>query len=118
MSRVTIHTGRSAKEMLEQMGQDFVRTWNKAERGERTGEEVHLRFPIETLAAVTSEKRIEVLRHLRVHPEPSITALARNLKRDYRRVHDDVKILLDAGLVMKHGGMLSAPYGEFSVNID
>lgn len=118
MTRVKIHTGRSAEEMLTEMGADFVDAWHKTERGERVDETVQLYFPIETLAAVTSEKRIEVLRHLRGHPERSITDLAKHLSRDYRRVHDDVTILLNAGLVVKENGMLKAPFSKFEVCID
>jgi predicted transcriptional regulator len=40
-----------------------------------------------------------LLRHLHAHPEPSVSALARALGRQYRRVHPDVTALEQAGLV-------------------
>ena len=46
----------------------------------------------------------KLLRHLHAHPEPSVSALARALKRQYRRVHTDVAALEAVGLVIRTGG--------------
>ena len=53
------------------------------------------------MTRVLTGKRMEMLRHLRRHPAPSVLALARSLGRDYRRVHDDVEALAGAGLIEK-----------------
>ena len=53
------------------------------------------------MTRVLTGKRMEMLRHLRRHPAPSVLALARSLGRDYRRVHDDVETLAGAGLIEK-----------------
>jgi predicted transcriptional regulator len=59
-----------------------------------------------------SERRHELLRHLHQHPATSVRALARDLGRDYKRVHDDVAALVKAGLVEKDGQTLKADYDE------
>ena len=53
------------------------------------------------LAKVMTPERYRLLRHLHGHPEPSISSLARSLQRQYRRVHDDVTALEDAGLIAR-----------------
>ncbi len=53
------------------------------------------------MTRVLTGKRMEMRRHLRRHPAPSVLALARSLGRDYRRVHDDVEALAGAGLIEK-----------------
>jgi predicted transcriptional regulator len=57
-------------------------------------------------------KRLELLRHLHRHPQSSISALAKSLKRDYRRVHEDAVILAEAGLIERGGNGLRAGYDE------
>jgi predicted transcriptional regulator len=51
------------------------------------------------LAAVMTDKRYALLQHLRAQPAVSIRALARDLGRDFKRVHGDVNALAAAGLV-------------------
>jgi predicted transcriptional regulator len=62
----------------------------------------------EGLASVMTGERLRLLRHLNAHPEPSVSALARALGRQYRRVHDDVAALEGAGLVSRDGGQVRA----------
>lgn len=118
MDKTKIVSVGTVDETLERMGRDFVEAWSKADRGERVAERELTYLPLETLAALSTEKRVAVLRHLRVHPERSISDLAKHLKRDYRRVHDDVTVLLGTGLVTKENGMLKAPFSKFEVCID
>lgn len=54
---------------------------------------------LEAFLQVLSPVRYRLLRHLRQHPEPSVLALSNALGRGYRRVHDDVVTLEDAGLL-------------------
>ena len=60
------------------------------------------------LASVLSGARYRLLRRLHAHPEPSVSALARALGRQYRRVHADVAALEAAGLVVREGGEVRA----------
>jgi predicted transcriptional regulator len=62
-------------------------------------------------------KRFELVRHLNRHPEASIAALARSLKRDYKRVHEDIEALAAAGLVERSERGLWADYSEIRAQI-
>lgn len=53
-------------------------------------------------------ERYRMLRHLHAHPEPSVSALARALRRQYRRVHADVAALEQAGLLDRSEGVVRA----------
>ncbi|MCW2248045.1 putative transcriptional regulator [Azospirillum fermentarium] len=112
---LNVHVGDTAADF----GQRFVEAWKRAERGE-VQQERHLSFDsFETLARVLTPKRLELLRHLHREPAPSISALARAVGRDYRRVHEDVEALAAAGLVDrdKNGNGLTAPYDAIATRI-
>lgn len=98
MTQTKLHTGT-----LNDMGARFVDAWDRAKAGEHV-EERHVTFPSwEAMTKAVSGKRLEMLRHLRRHDEKSIRALSVSLKRDYRRVHEDVTILRAAGLISADG---------------
>ena len=107
---VKIHVG----DTLEDAGRRFVDAWHRAERGELTegNAERHVTFPdLETFARVLSPKRVELLRHVhRAGPARSVRALAQALGRDYRRVHEDVEVLVGSGLLERGEGGLRAGY--------
>jgi predicted transcriptional regulator len=69
------------------------------------------------LAAVMTDKRHDLLRHLHRHPAPSIRALARDLGRDFKRVHQDVTALEMAGLLERDDTGLHADYGRIQAII-
>jgi predicted transcriptional regulator len=97
-------------EGLAESGRRFVEAWQRAERGETVREE-HLSFEsFEGLLATLSPKRIELVRFVRRRPNLSIARLARELKRDYQRVHGDVRALEAAGLLENSEKGLRAPY--------
>jgi predicted transcriptional regulator len=103
--RIRVHV-----ESLEASGRRFVEAWRRAERGERLHEE-HLSFEsLEVLLATLSPKRIELIRLVRRRPHLSIAALARELGRDYKRVHGDVRALEMAGLLEEDESGLRAPF--------
>lgn len=107
-------------EGLEAAGARFVDAWKRAEAGELHAEnaEVHLGFASwEDMVRVLSPKRLELLRHLHRHPAPSVRQLAVALRRDYRRVHDDVAALQDAGLLERDPEGLRADYEAFDVRL-
>jgi hypothetical protein len=78
---------------LEEDAVAFLHAWNRAERGERVDESAIAFESWEALASVMTGERYRLLRHLHAHPEPSVSALARALGRQYRRVHADVAAL-------------------------
>jgi Predicted transcriptional regulator len=77
----------------------FVHAWHRAEGGDYRTERVLAFESWEALASVLTTERYRMLRHLHDHPAKSINALAGRLGRQYRRVHEDVRILGRAGLV-------------------
>jgi predicted transcriptional regulator len=90
----------------------------RAEVGPVTPES-HVTFESwEGLARALSGKRLELLRQVRRAPAASVADLARTLRRDYKRVHEDVEILSAAGLIerMDDGG-LRAGYDEIRTHI-
>jgi predicted transcriptional regulator len=93
---------------LEDDGAAFVRAWRRAGRGERIHERVLAFEGWKSLAKVMTEERYRLLRHVHAHPEPSVSALARALGRQYRRVHADVTALEHAGLLTRSDGSVHA----------
>lgn len=97
-------------ESLAESGRRFVDAWKRLERGERVRAE-HLSFEsLEGLLKTLTPKRIELVRLVHKHPNLSIAAVARELKRDYKRVHGDVRALEAAGLLEQDEAGLRAPY--------
>ncbi len=95
----------------------FVDAWRRAERGKAILENVVAFESWEGLARVMTGERFRLLRHLYAHPEPSISALARALGRQYRRVHEDVTILESAGLVERADGLVRATAGTITAEV-
>jgi predicted transcriptional regulator len=95
----------------------FLEAWRRAERGEAVSERVLAFESWEGLARVMTGERYRLLRHLHAHPEPSVSALARALGRQYRRVHADVAALELAGLVGCSNGEVRATSDRIGVEI-
>ena len=110
MTKRSIHVGGTLRNAAERVAD----RWKRAARGERVRAEDNITFLTwDAFASVMTGKRHEVLRHLHLHPAPSVLALSRELGRDYRRVHSDVAALERVGLVERSGeGMLRADYKE------
>ena len=95
-----------------------MEAWHRAERGQKVAPRDNITFVTwAALAAVMTDKRHALLRHLHDHPAPSVRALARALKRDYKRVYEDVRALTAVGLVEKQDGLLRADYDEIQASI-
>ncbi|WP_310541299.1 MarR family transcriptional regulator [Phenylobacterium sp.] len=115
MSELKIHVGES----LDDMGRRFVKAWHRAETGDAAPER-HLSFDsFETLTRVLTPKRLQLLRHVHNRPSASVAALAREIGRDYKRVHQDVEALSAAGLIERDssGAALVAPYDTIQTMI-
>jgi len=52
----------------------------------------------------------QMLRRVAFRPGDQVAALARDLGRDYRRVHDDVALLIGAGLI---GRTAEGPHADY-----
>jgi predicted transcriptional regulator len=92
---------------MEDDAADFLDAWHRTERGEQVAAERVLAFETwESLSSVLTGERFRLLRHVHDHPEPSVSALARALGRQYSRVHADVTALEAAGLLERADGVL------------
>lgn len=108
-TELKIHIG----DTFDDMGRRFIDAWHRAERGELTEEnaERHVGFEtFELFARIMTPRRLQLLRHVHRHPARSIRALALALARDYRRVHEDVQALVEAGLLDRDETGLHADY--------
>jgi predicted transcriptional regulator len=115
VSKLKIHIGGS----LESIGERVKDAVRRDQRGKRVREN-HLTFDsFATLAKVLTPRRLELLRHVHKRPATSIRALALALDRDYRRVHDDVEALAEAGLLERadEGTGVTAPFDAIETRI-
>jgi len=112
MTKVQVNVGT-----LADMGKRFVGAWNRAAAGKRV-QETHVTFlDVQTLLDTLSPRRLELLRHVRRHGAGNIRELAQALGRDYKNVHQDVVVLESAGLLLREGRKLSAPWDELQANV-
>ena len=103
---------------LEAAARRLVEAWHRTERGEKVAPRDNVTFITwAALAAAMTDKRHALLRHLHARPAPSMRALARALKRDYKRVHEDVRTLTTVGLVERKRGLRRADYDEIRATI-
>ncbi len=109
MRVATIRVRRDVTSSLEGMRESFVEAW-------QSGDYQGVVFEFESPAALfrlLTPKRWELVERLQTEGPLGVRALSRCLGRDVRRVHDDAKALLDAGLVEKdEDGRLVVPFDE------
>ncbi len=96
---------------------DFVTAWKRGEAGDRRQERVLSFESWEGLSSVLTGERYRLLRHLHASPMRSVNALANALKRQYRRVHEDVTILERAGLLDRSQGDVRATVDKLTAEI-
>lgn len=113
MKNVKVIVGGS----LDDDGLAFLEAWHRSARGEEVTERVLTFESWEALASVMTGERYRLLRHVHRHPEPSVSALARALGRQYRRVHADVAALEHAGLLDRSQGAVRATADSISAEI-
>jgi predicted transcriptional regulator len=111
--KTKVHVGGSLRDAADGILADVARF----ERGE-TVDERHLTFENwQALFSVLAPKRYELLHHVHKHPEPSVRALVRSLDRDFKRVYEDVKALVAAGLLEQDAEGLRAEYERIDTSI-
>ena len=64
-----------------------------------------------------SPRRLELLRFVRQHGAGNVRLLAQALQRDYKNVYQDVATLEAAGLLLREGRKLTAPWDELQANV-
>jgi len=98
---------------LEAAGRRVVEAVRRAALGRRVRPSDTTTFVTwSALAKVMTDKRHALLIHLRSTPAVSIRALARDVARDYKRVHDDVTALERIGLIERRNGRLVVGFDE------
>src|SRR6266481_4321445 len=102
---------------LEEDAAAFLDAWHRTEQGEKVDENILAFESWEALASVMTGERYRLLRHVHANPEPSVSALARALGRQYRRVHADVTALEAAGLLDRSAGQVRASVDRITAEI-
>jgi predicted transcriptional regulator len=78
----------------------------------------HFNFAsLRTMLDTLSPKRLELLTHVREHGADNVKELAITIGRDYKNVHQDVEALESAGLLLRDGHKLSAPWDELQASV-
>ena len=102
---------------LADMGKRFASAWKQAKAGERVNQ-THITFlDVQTMFETLSPRRLDLLRHVRQHGAGNVRELAQTLGRDYKNVHQDVATLQSAGLLVRDGRKLIAPWDELQANV-
>lgn len=108
MSRLEVHVGGGFAETKQR-----VLAAVAAAQAGSVDSQTHVTFESwAALSHVMTPKRFEILRHVHRAPAASVAALARDLGRDYKRVHEDVEALVAAGLLDREQGDVRADYDE------
>ncbi len=114
MSDVKVIVGGS----LEQDAADFLDAWKRTDSGETVAASRVLSFDSwEGLSSVLTGERYRLLRYVHGHPGLTISGLAREIDRQYSRVHVDVTALETAGLLRRVDGGLHTTADRITVAI-
>ncbi len=93
--KITIGIGDAATTAKE-----FIDAWKLAESGEKVQGQHRLHFEnLELLLKILTPGRWALLKKLNANGPMSIRALAKDLRRDYKNVHTDVRRLENIGLI-------------------
>jgi predicted transcriptional regulator len=95
MRTATIQIRKDDAEVLREAGSAFIHAWNA---GTPEGDLFTFASPAQ-LFSVLTPRRWELIERLQAIGPSSLRGLARELGRDVKRVHEDVAILLEWGLV-------------------
>ncbi len=114
MSReIHIHVDES----LDAIGDRAIAAGHRIDRGEVL-QERHVGFETwETMVRVLSAERLGLLRHLHRTPADGVGVLALAVGRDNQVVHEDVDVLVAAGLLVQDEGGLRVDYDALHLRI-
>ena len=99
---------------------DVEQKWTAIDRGEPVAESATRIYfeSAEALSRVITRQRQALLQTLHAHGALSVRGLVALLQRDYKNVHQDVRILEESGLIerdAKHHVM--APYEKLTIEL-
>jgi predicted transcriptional regulator len=114
MSEVKIHV-----ESMDDFFDGALEMAKRLDAGHRAPEPASISFEsMELLLKVLTPNRWILLRTLRANGPCSIRALSHLLKRDYRGVHSDVAVLLEAGLIERSDdGRIAVPWSRITAEM-
>jgi predicted transcriptional regulator len=111
----TIQIRQDDDQVLREAGAAFIDAWN---RGRSDGDVFTFASPAQ-LFSVLTPKRWELIARLQGLGASSLRGLARALGRDVKRVHEDVAVLLEWGLVTRTPERkLVVPYDRIHADFD
>jgi predicted transcriptional regulator len=99
---------------------DVERKWTAIDRGEPVpGPVTRIYFEsAEALARVLTRQRQALLQALHAQGALSVRGLAALLQRDYKNVHQDVRILEESGLIERDNkNHIMAPYEKLTIEL-
>lgn len=99
---------QSESESQQASAQRFIDAWKQ---GKYSGEYLTFTSPARFFEVINA-RRWELVTTLQKLGETSIRQLARQVGRDVRRVHDDVKVLIEYDIVEQSKNGVSVPYAE------
>ena len=115
MKKVTIRIERDTQKALREMGERFTRTWKSGRAG---GSVLTFESP-SALFRVLTPTRWELIERLQGIGPTSLRGLARALARDVKRVHGDVQVLIERGLIERtEAGQVYVPYDVIHADFD
>jgi predicted transcriptional regulator len=116
MTERTIHLHISS---VTEAGRRFVDAWEKAAIATGPADEDHLNFiDLKAFLSTMTAKRWALLKLLKASGPMSIRSLSKDVARDYKSVHGDVRKLMELGLIVKRDdGRIEAPYDRIVSDI-
>ena len=85
---------------LKESLQEFATVWDKLQRGGKVEKRSGIYFEsIDVMRKVLTNKRLTILKVIKEEEPNSVYALAKLLGRDLKNVNQDLKMLVDIGLV-------------------
>lgn len=114
MMQALIEVRSDTKAVLSEMRQGFREAWNT---GLASDPVTKISFSTAAqLFAVFTPKRWDLIEQLQKIGPSSIRGLTRALGRDVRRVHDDVTVLIEWGIVERNeDGKVFVPYDDIHI---
>ena len=115
MRTATIQIRRDDDQVLREAAAGFVKAWTS---GEAPGDRFTFSSPAQ-LFSILSPKRWELVERLQTLGPSTLRGLSRALARDVKRVHGDVAVLLEWGLVQwTPDRKLTVPYDRIHADFD
>ncbi len=113
-------TGEIGIKSIVDFIKDVERTWVAIDRGEPAPLPVTRIYfeSAEALSRVITRQRQALLQALHANGALSIRGLAALLQRDYKNVHQDVRILEESGLIERDAkNHIMAPYEKLNIEL-